>query len=159
MILVCIALTSITQLLSFFRLSTSCIARLIERGDKPRILNAAEIDVNYRAAMDDSGSINTTSQNQAGAVHKTNFWNKNPDTGNTYVYDLFGLKPPKDEGLAFGQSMPGIMNLYLANDAQPFNHFDSDKQWFAADGVMSSYFSVIQLFTIKCCNQANVYFL
>ena len=110
-------------------------SQVIERGDKPRILNAAEINVSYHAVMDDSGSINTTSQNQAGAVHKSNFWNKNPDTGNTYVYDLFGLSPPADEGLAFGQSMPGIMSPYAANDPQPFKHFDSDKQWFAADGV------------------------
>ena len=62
-------------------------------------------------------------------------WDINPDTGNTYVFDLFGVNPPADEGLAFGQAMPGILNPYVANDPQPFNHFDPDKEWFAADGV------------------------
>ncbi len=110
-------------------------SQVIERGDKPRILDATEIKVSYSAVMDGSASINTTSQNQAGAIHKTNFWDINPDTGNTYVFDLFGLNPPADEGLAFGQAMPGILNPYTANDPQPFNHFDAGKAWFAADGV------------------------
>ena len=112
-------------------------SQVIERGDKPRILDATEIKVSYSAVMDGSASINTTSQNQAGAIHKTNFWDINPDTGNTYVFDLFGLNPPADEGLAFGQAMPGILNPYTANDPQPFNHFDAGKAWFAADGVPS----------------------
>lgn len=110
-------------------------SQVIERGATPRILNAGDVNVSYRAVRDAAGSINTTSQNQAGAVTKANFWDVNPDTGNTYVFDLFGLNPPPDEGLAFGQKMPGILNPYVANDAMPFNHFDSDKQWFAADGV------------------------
>jgi len=110
-------------------------SQVIERGSPPRILGAADVAVSYRAAMDASGSINTTSQNQAGAVVKTNFWDINPDSGNRYVYDLFGLAPVPDEGLAFGQAMPGILSPYSANDPQPFNHFDTDKRWFAADGV------------------------
>ncbi len=110
-------------------------SQVIERGATPRILNAGDVNVSYLAVRDAAGSINTTSQNQAGAVTKANFWDVNPDTGNTYVFDLFGLNPPPDEGLAFGQKMPGILNPYVANDAMPFNHFDSDKQWFAADGV------------------------
>ena len=110
-------------------------SQVIERGSTPRIRNASEVDVSYRAVKDASNSINSTSQNQAGAVEKTNFWDINPDTGNTYVFDLFGLNPPADEGLAFGQAMPGILNPYTANDPQPFNHFDADKEWFAADGV------------------------
>jgi len=110
-------------------------SQVIERGNTPRILNATQVNVSYRAAQDGAGSINTTSQNQAGAVQKTNFWDTNPSTGNSYVFDLFGLDPPADEGLAFGQSMPGILNAYAANDPQPFEHFDTGKQWFAADGV------------------------
>ncbi len=110
-------------------------SQIIERGSIPRIQNISEVNVSYRAVKDATGSINSTSQNQAGAVEKTNFWDINPDTGNTYVFDLFGLNPPPDEGLAFGQRMPGILNPYTANDPQPFNHFDSDKEWFAADGV------------------------
>lgn len=110
-------------------------SQVIERGNEPRILDAAQVSVSYRAVQDGAGSINTTSQNQAGAVHKSNFWDTNPNTGNSYVYDLFGLNPPADEGLAFGQSMPGILNPYSANDPQPFNRFDTGKMWFAADGV------------------------
>jgi len=110
-------------------------SQVIERGATPRILGATQVNVSYRAVVDAAGSINSTSQDQAGGVKKTNFWNINPDTGNSYVFDLFGLNPPADEGLAFGQAMPGILNPYTANDPQPFNHFDQDKAWFAADGV------------------------
>ena len=110
-------------------------SQIIKRGNIPRIQNDREVNVSYRAVNDAVGSINTTSQNQAGAVEKTNFWDINPDTGNTYVFDLFGINPAPDEGLAFGQSMPGILNPYTANDPQPFNHFDAAKKWFAADGV------------------------
>ena len=110
-------------------------SQVIERGSTPRIQNAGEVNVSYRAVKDAAGSINSTSQNQAGAVEKTNFWDINPDTGNTYVFDLFSLNPSPDEGLVFGQAMPGILNPYTANDPQPFNHFDPDKEWFAADGV------------------------
>jgi hypothetical protein len=110
-------------------------SQVIERGAPPRVLDAGDVDVSYRAARDAAGSINTTSQNQAGAVNKTNFWDRNPDTGNTYVFDLFGLSPPPDEGLAFGQAMPGILNPYAVNDPQPFNDFDPGQGWFAADGV------------------------
>ena len=90
-------------------------SQVIERGLTPRILDATQAKVSYSAVMDDSASINTTSQNQAGAVHKSNFWDTNPKTGNSYVFDLFGLDPPPDEGLAFGQAMPGILNPYVAN--------------------------------------------
>ena len=110
-------------------------SQVIERAERPRILDDSQVSVSYRGVADAAGSINTTSQNQAGAVNKTNFWDTNPKTGNSYVFDLFGLDPPADEGLAFGQAMPGILNPYTVNDPQPFNHFDAGKRWFAADGV------------------------
>jgi hypothetical protein len=110
-------------------------SQVIERADRPRILDSTQVKVSYRGIEDAAGSINTTSQNQAGAITKSNFWDTNPDTGNSYVFDLFGLNPPPDEGLAFEQAMPGILDPYAANDPQPFNHYDADKQWFAADGV------------------------
>lgn len=109
--------------------------QVIERGAEPRILDDTEAALSYHAVADASASINTTSQNQAGAVHKTNFWDTNPATGNSYVFDLFGLDPVPDEGLAFGQTMPGILSPYSANDPQPFNHYDASKAWFSADGV------------------------
>jgi hypothetical protein len=96
--------------------------QVIEKGVEPRILSDAEVNVQYKAAMDAAGSINTTSQS------KTNFWD--------HVSALFGLDPLPDEGLAVDpakkQAMPGID---LANDPQPFEHYDPDKGWFAADGV------------------------
>ena len=110
-------------------------SQVIERGSPPRILNDTQATVDYRAVQDAAGSINTTSQNQAGSTQKTNFWDINPSTQNSYVFDLFGLDPPADEGLAFGQAMPGILNPYNANDPQPFRHFDDTKKWFAADGI------------------------
>lgn len=110
-------------------------SQVIERGDTPRILDNTQVTVSYRAVIDAGGSINATSQNQAGAVNKTNFWDVNPQTGNRYVFDLFGLDPKPGEGLAFGQKMPGNKQPYMANDPQSFEHFDVEKHWFAADGV------------------------
>ncbi len=114
-------------------------SQVIERGNIPRLLNDSQVNVSYRAVADGSGSINSTSQNQGGAIHKSNFWDTNPETGNSYVFDLFGLNPPADEGLALnpdlGQTMPGILNPYTSNDPQPFKHYNTDKKWFAADGV------------------------
>ena len=110
-------------------------SQVIERGEEPRILDDAQASVSYRAVADASGSINATSQNLPGSVYKTNFWNINPDTGNSYAFDLFGLDPKPGEGLAFGQKMPGHQQPYNSNDEQAFNHFDPDKQWFGADGV------------------------
>ncbi len=110
-------------------------SQVIERGYPPRILDAAQVNLSYRAVQDGAGSINTTSQNQAGGIQKTNFWDINRSTGNSYVYDLFNLDPPADEGLAFEQAMPGIRNPYIANDPQPFKHFNVAKKWFAADGI------------------------
>jgi hypothetical protein len=110
-------------------------SQVIERGNPPRILDSTEASVSYRAVLDGSGSINTTSRNQAGGITKTNFWDINRSTGNSYVYDLFGLDPPADEGLAFGQAMPGILNPYNSNNPQAFNRFDTAYKWFAADGI------------------------
>ncbi len=106
-------------------------SQVIERGAPPRILDDTQATVDYHAVQDGSGSTNSTSQNQAGGVTKSNFWD--------YVFDLFGLDPQPDEGMAidpaFSQAMPGILNPYTANDPQPFKHFDNDKKWFAADGI------------------------
>lgn len=114
-------------------------SQVIERGAEPRIVDDSQVTVRYRAVTDASGSITTTSQDQPGAVHKSNFWDINPDTGNTYVFDLFGLDPAADEGLTpnavTGQTMPGISNPYMSNNDQPFNEFNPDKDWFAADGI------------------------
>lgn len=73
-------------------------SHVIERGDKPRLLDDSEVSVSYRAVEDASGSINSTSQNQPGSVSKSNFWDVNPNTGNSYAFDLFGLDPKPGEG-------------------------------------------------------------
>ncbi|WP_177420796.1 DUF5666 domain-containing protein [endosymbiont of Lamellibrachia barhami] len=111
-------------------------SQVIERGATPRILSSAEVDVAYKAQMDAAGSINTTSQNLPGSVQKTNFWDINPASGNTYVFDLFGGNPPADVGL-LGQSMPGVNAPYSANEDQPFGHYDAD---FAAIERGEAYF-------------------
>ena len=109
-------------------------SQVIERAAEPRILSISEASVSYQAQTDVSGSITSTSQNLAN-ITKSNFWDTNPLTGNSYVLDLFGLDPQPDEGLAFGQAMPGILDPNNANEPQPFNHYDPSKGWFAADGI------------------------
>ena len=66
-------------------------SQVIERGATPRILDESQVNVSYRAVTDAAGSINSTSQNQAGGIQKSNFWDTNPVTNNSYVFDLFGL--------------------------------------------------------------------
>ncbi|MES9940049.1 MAG: cytochrome C [Candidatus Thiodiazotropha sp. 6PLUC2] len=110
-------------------------SQVIERGNPPKLLDDNSVEVSYLATSDPSGSINTTSQNLAGSVNKTNFWSINPNSGNSYVFDLFGDNPVPDEGLVFGQNMPGILNPYSANDPQLFNEFNRSKGWFSAEGI------------------------
>ncbi|MET0066754.1 MAG: cytochrome C [Candidatus Thiodiazotropha sp.] len=110
-------------------------SQVIERGERPTLLDESQASVSYYATGDASGSINTTSQNLAGSIDKSNFWDTNPDTGNRYVFDLFGLDPQPDEGLMFGQAMPGISDPYNANAPQAFNDYDSGKAWFSAHGI------------------------
>ena len=55
-------------------------SHVIERRATPLILDASQVNVRYRAVMDAAGSINTTSQNQAGAVLKFTFGDTNPGT-------------------------------------------------------------------------------
>ncbi len=110
-------------------------SQVIERGATPKLLDSTQASVSYQATVDTSGSITSTSQNLPGSVNKSNFWSINPDTGNRYVYDLFGLNPVPDEGLMFGQAMPGISAPYTANEPQAFNDFDNSKSWFSAHGI------------------------
>ncbi|EGW54728.1 hypothetical protein [Candidatus Endoriftia persephonae] len=110
-------------------------SQVIERGATPRLLDNSEVVVTYKAQLDANGSITTTSQNPpSGSFTKSNFWDINPATGNTYVFDLFGINPQPDEGLT-QQEMPGILTPYSANDAQVFNGFNSAKSWFSAEGI------------------------
>ncbi|MEW8441990.1 MAG: cytochrome C [Candidatus Thiodiazotropha taylori] len=110
-------------------------SQVVARGNPPRLLDSSEVQLSYLATTDPSGSINSTSQNLAGSVNKTNFWSTNPNTGNSFVFDLFGDDPAPDEGLMFEQNMPGILNPYSANDPQPFNHYNETKKWFSAEGI------------------------
>lgn len=108
--------------------------QVIERGNPPHLLEQSEIDLKYRAQMDSSGSINTTSQNPTSGFTKSNFWDTNPDTGNSYAFDLFGLDPAPDVGL-IPQQMPGIAQPYTANDLQDFADYDAGQGWFVAAGI------------------------
>ncbi|MDJ0805578.1 MAG: cytochrome C [Gammaproteobacteria bacterium] len=109
-------------------------AQVIEKAAAPRILDEGVATVSYMGVADAAGSINTTSQNQPGGIWKSNFWDTNPDTGNSYAFDLFGIDLQPDEGL-LGQQMPGILNPYVANDPQPFGSYAATQAWFTADGV------------------------
>ena len=119
------------------------VAQVIQKGgtgsNRPRILDNTQVSVEYSAAsnpVDPAGanSINSTSQN-SDSVYKTDFWNIHPRTGNPIVQDLFGLNPPADEGLAFGQKMPGHVDPYTTNDPQPFNSFWDALKAFVAPGI------------------------
>lgn len=100
-------------------------AQVITRGGdgEPRILDGSQVELRYTPVADTSGSVNSTS------VGKTNFWDINPNTGNRYAEDLFGVSLAPDEGL-LGQNMPSA-----ANGPQPFLEFRDDKQWFSAPGI------------------------
>ncbi|MBI4776728.1 MAG: cytochrome C [Deltaproteobacteria bacterium] len=89
-------------------------AQVVQKGDPPRIVGDS-VDVMYKSLADPSGSINTTS------IGKTNFWD--------YVFALFGLNPPPDEGV-LGARMPGA-----GNAAQPFAWANGPKNWFSAEGI------------------------
>jgi len=119
------------------------VAQVVQKGgtgsNRPRILDNTQVSVEYSAAsnpVDPAGvnSINSTSRN-SDSVYKTDFWNIHPRTGNPIVQDLFGLNPPADEGLAFGQKMPGHLDPYTANDPQPFNSFWDVLKAFVAPGI------------------------
>lgn len=119
------------------------LAQVIQKGgtgsNRPRILDNTQVSVEYSATsnpVDPNGanSINSTSQN-SDSVYKTDFWDIHPITGNPIVQDLFGLNPPADEGLAFGQKMPGNLDPYRANDPQRFNSFLDVMKAFVAPGI------------------------
>jgi hypothetical protein len=94
-------------------------AQVVRRGasaTNPVILDNAQATVSFRAVVDASGSINTTSAN------KTNFWDN--------VLALFGVSLPVDVGLA-GVKMPGT-----GNTPQPFTtYYTPAMKWFTAEGI------------------------
>ena len=124
-----------TQLLAFNDLGMHCMdedysvfsvlppfnvlhAQVIQKGtasQKPQILTASQVDVQYNAVADPNGSINSTS------IGKTNFWD--------YVQDLFGMSPAPDSGL-LGLSMPSA-----ENGAQDFPDYDANHEMFTAAGI------------------------
>jgi len=79
-------------------------AQVIQKGNEPltvpKILNGSGgISVQYFASSNPNDpvgtSINSTSQNRAKpAVWKSNFWDTNPNTGNTYAVDTYGTLYP-----------------------------------------------------------------
>jgi hypothetical protein len=94
-------------------------AQVVRRGSSatnPVILDNAQATVSFQAAVDASGSINTTSAN------KTNFWD--------HVQALFGVSLPVDVGLA-GVKMPGTSNTPQTITT----YFTPAMKWFTAEGV------------------------
>lgn len=93
-------------------------AQVIQKGNssqKPKILNASQVDVQYSPTPDSSGSVNSTS------IGKTNFWD--------HVQALFGMSPAPDTGL-LGLKMPSA-----DNGDQSFPDFDANQQMFTAAGI------------------------
>jgi len=93
-------------------------AQVIQKGSRsqrPQILGPSQVDVQYSATADPTGSINSTS------IGKTNFWD--------YVQELFGMSPEPDAGL-LGVKMPSEQN-----GVQSFPEYNSNQQWFSADGI------------------------
>jgi len=93
-------------------------AQVIQKGtstQSPQILNPAQVDVQYSATSDPSGSINSTS------IGKTGFWD--------HVQSLFGANPEPDTGL-LGTKMPSQQN-----GPQTFHEFSANFNWFSADGI------------------------
>ncbi len=149
-------------------------AQVIQKGtdaSHPRILTNNDVSVNYAATSNPDDpvgldSINTTSANSP-TVFKTNFWETDGNGrtlgGLTYerlypatILQLFeplasdtGIPVPDvavlPDLIATQQKMPGILNIYTANDPQEFLRFDKDvhffgsvisnANWFAADGI------------------------
>jgi hypothetical protein len=91
-------------------------AQVVQKGAKPTLLMGIQTYLTYSGIADPTGSINTTSKG------KTNFW--------TYVFQLFGLSPPVDVGLA-GAKMP---NGTLGPQPLPFDT-SSGINWFTAAGI------------------------
>ena len=129
-------------------------AQVFAIGAAPQILNDSAVDVYYSAA---SNPQDPALQNQIpGRVFKTNFWDVNPLTGNSFAYDgydpfyppgilkLFPLPPdfslpvPDVARLYLGdgqlvadqQNMPGNANPYGDNARQRFARFDGDYPFF-----------------------------
>lgn len=129
-------------------------AQAIKRGARPQILTGQNATVFY------SATSNPQDPALARATHapifKTNFWDFNPRTGNTLVFDGYdpfypktilpkftlnvdwGLPVPDLERFYLGdknlvldqQVMPGQLNPYVANASQLFGRFYTDLPFF-----------------------------
>jgi len=88
--------------------------QVIMKGASPQLMGDP-LSITYKAMADGTGSINTTS------INKTNFWD--------YVFPLFGVNPPLNEGI-LGAMMPG-----QGNTAQLFHPKTGQPTWFSAEGI------------------------
>jgi hypothetical protein len=90
-------------------------AQVVQVGTVPALRDDQTTKVTYRARVDPSGSINTTS------ARKTNFWK--------FLPGLFGLTRHVDAGI-LGQRMPGALNA-----RRPFLGYQAGPGWFEAHGI------------------------
>ena len=131
-------------------------AQVFARGVVPQILTDSAVDVYYSAA---SNPQDPALQNPLpNSIFKTNFWETNPLTGNSFAYDGydpfyppgilqmfpvqtdFSLPVPDVARLYLGdhqlvadqQNMPGGANPYGHNTPQLFARFDTDFPFFIA---------------------------
>ena len=131
-------------------------AQVVRKGstgsNRPLILDDGQVALRYSAASSardpvGPGSINSTSQNYppgadaaSAQVRKSDFWDL--FDGKTIAAWLFpGLDPVPDEGLQtaanadHGRYMPGINDPYYVNQPQEFSGFNTEHNWFTAQGI------------------------
>jgi len=106
---------SVFSILPPFNTVNAQVVRAGTSTANPVVLDSAQASLYYSAIADRTKSINTTSGN------KTNFW--------TYVFGLFGVNLPVDQGLT-GSTMPGT-----SNTARSFLAYDTTMKWFTAEGI------------------------
>jgi len=89
-------------------------------GTARKVAGTGGVQVSYRAVLDSTGSINTTS------VGKNNFW--------TYAYPMLGAALAPDQGLELLGAAPAAWMPGTANAPKAMN-YEASHDWFVAWGV------------------------
>lgn len=136
-------------------------AQVIRRGKEPDILSSSDVEAVYSGASNPTDPVLSQSVqrsiNSNGTVFKSNFWDINPRTGNTFGFDLMdpfypagvlaslgydqpgaidtGLPVPDPAQLpslvADQQIMPGKTDPYNVNAPKAFKRYDRDLPFFS----------------------------